>query len=547
MPASPDRTHLPSARKPRRRGFIRTAAAVTLVAAAGAGVAYMVFTPGVGSAQAATADLVAASMGSFNITTVATGELEARKQIELRNRLERTGTIVEIIDEGVRVEEGDVLLRFNTEEIQSKIDEAMLQVESDKNEWLAAEASYNIQVSENQSALRNAETDLEIANLSLQQWLNGDDVKRQKELDVEIENQRRELERLREKYERSTDLVEKGFLSQDEWKLDGIRLAEAEAAFEIAKLDKRSYMDYQRPRELKGKESDVINAREELARVKEQNEINLQNKAADRASEERRYQIRKQQLTKLEQELEAATIRAPRSGLVVYATSLESGGWRGNNEGPLQVGRQLRPNELAIVLPDTSEMVATVRVHESLAGRIQSGQAATIKVDAAGGKRYRGTVESVGVLAESGGWRDPNRREYTVRLRIDAADDALKPSMRCEAELVLDQVAESLTVPVQSIFSEGSVRYVYVPVGGRYERRPVRVGKRSATQAQVLAGLEAGERVLLREPGPGEILATEWTDEQLAAIGAGQGREGRGGKPAGARVMPTGAPQRPAG
>ncbi|MEM9065449.1 MAG: efflux RND transporter periplasmic adaptor subunit [Planctomycetota bacterium] len=506
-----------------RPAFFKVLAAVTVVAAAGGATAIWASGSGKAGAGMQTADITEASVTSFDITTVATGELAARQQVELRNRLERVGTIVEIIKEGTRVEQGEVLLKFNTEEIQSKIDEALLQVESAKNEASAAESSYRIQVSENDNALRNAELDLELAQLALQQWLNGDDIKKQKELDVEIENRRRQLDRLREKYERSTELEAQGFLSTDEWKLDGINLAEAEAAYEIAQLDKESYIQYQRPKEMKSRESDVLNAEEEVKRVLEQNEINLQNKAADRASEQRRYQLRQDQLEKLQRELENATITAPTAGLVVYATSLDTGGWRGNNEGPLQVGRQLRPNELAIVLPDTSEMVASVRVHESLAGRIRPGQKANITVDAARGTTFSGSVESVGVLAESGGWRDPNRREYTVRLKINDPDPILKPSMRCEAELVLGEVDETLTVPVQSIFSEGSVRYVYRPAGAKYERVPVRVGRRSAMHAEVLAGIDAGDEVLLREPTPGEVISVEWTEEQLAALGGRQG------------------------
>src|SRR5262245_3774787 len=92
-------------------------------------------------------------------------------------------------------------------------------------------------------------------------------------------------------------------------------------------------------------------------------------------------------------------------------------GWGG--EGPLQIGRQVHPNELLIVLPDTSVMLASVQVHESLASRIKPGLRATVKVEAAGGKTYNGTVESIGVLAESGGWRDPNLREYRVKIALD--------------------------------------------------------------------------------------------------------------------------------
>jgi hypothetical protein len=226
----------------------------------------------------------------------------------------------------------------------------------------------------------------------------------------------------------------------------------------------------------------------------------------------------------------------------------------GGGEGPLQIGRQVFPNELLIVLPDTSEMVASVQVHESLAGDVKPGMAAMIKVDAVGGKSFQGTVDSIGVLAESGGWRDPDRREYTVKIKIDAGDEivALKPSMRCEARLTLGRVEDAIAIPVQGVFSDGPVRYTYTKSGSRYERTPIRIGKRSDTYAEVLAGVNPGSTVLLRDPTPSEVLAGPWDKARLELAGyaldekgnpvvsGGRGPRG-GGAPRGAGSKPAGA------
>jgi HlyD family secretion protein len=184
------------------------------------------------------------------------------------------------------------------------------------------------------------------------------------------------------------------------------------------------------------------------------------------------------------------------------------------------VGRRVMPNETLIILPDTSEMIAQVRVHESLAGRVRKGQAATVKVEAAGGMLFSGRVDSVGILAEGGGWRDPNRREYTVK--IDLQNDQgtpLKPSMRCEATVVLGRVDDSVAVPVQAVFTEDPVKFVYVPRNGKYARVPVQIGQRSDTLAQVVAGVGAGERVLIRQPSPAETLRQAWDEAQLKLVG----------------------------
>ena len=66
-------------------------------------------------------------------------------------------------------------------------------------------------------------------------------------------------------------------------------------------------------------------------------------------------------------------------------------------------------------------------VGEALSGRIKEGQSAVIYSDSVPGTAIPGTVLGVSVLAESGGWRDPNRRDYTVRVLLDADPELGKP------------------------------------------------------------------------------------------------------------------------
>ena len=79
-------------------------------------------------------------------------------------------------------------------------------------------------------------------------------------------------------------------------------------------------------------------------------------------------------------------------------------------------------------------MVAEVKVNEALSGKIREGQRATIVSDALPDQVLEGEVIDVGVLARTGGWTDPNRRDYAVEIEITGENTwGLKPSMRCAA------------------------------------------------------------------------------------------------------------------
>lgn len=484
-------------------------------------------------------DFALAQVRTFEIATLASGELEAKDRVELRSGVERQTTIVEIKPEGDRVEAGDVLVKLNSDEIKREIEEEELQVAEATLQLEAAETAYDIQVSDNEANLRKAQLKVDLAKLALDQWVKGDNVKKLKELDTAIEKASRDLDRLKEKKVKSDELYEKKFISYDEWKRDEIALLEAEARHETAQLDKNVYTTYQVERDSAQKHSDLGEAEQELVRVEKANKINLKNK--DSARQNRAVQLarREERLAEYRKQFAACTITAPTAGLVVYGSTAQRDNWRWQSEGPISVGRQVRNNDLLITLPDTSEMIASVKVHESMAGRVRPGQAALITIEAIGGLVLNGTVESVGLLAESGGWRDPNRREYTVRIAVDAGEsgDQLKPSMRCQAEIILGTVEEAMSVPVQAVFSDGPVRYVLVADGARFARRPVQLGRRSDLFAQIAKGLEAGDRVLIREPRPGEIIDRPWEEAELTDAGYTLDENG---KPVAPRFGPRG-------
>jgi len=469
-------------------------------------------------AAIATADRTAAQVMSFEITSIAGGELEARNKVEIRSPLDRESAIVQIVAEGARVKKGDLLIQLNAEEIQEKIDAQTTRVRQARAEKVNAQNSYDIQVVENANKLRQAQMDVEVARLALDQWRYGDDTSKRQEMDLGVQRATVELERLAQRYAKSQELVAEEFLSKDEMDRDETAYIQAISEYQKAVLAKETYASYESPKDEKTKTADVEKALSELERAKLNNVSELEIKESKRDIQASEYQQAEVLLAKLVAQFENATIRAPQDGLVVYATSLEQGR-NGRSEGPLQIGQRVFSNQLLIILPDTSEMVASVRVHESIAGRIRPGMPVNVKVDAAGGRTFAGQVDSIGVMAESGGWRDPNLREYTVRVALETGGAELKPAMRCEARIILDRVADALTVPVQGVFSDGPVRYVYEASGSKFIRVPVRLGRRSDTFAEIKAGIEPGRIVLLREPGAGEVISAPWSGPALTLAG----------------------------
>ena len=75
-------------------------------------------------------------------------------------------------------------------------------------------------------------------------------------------------------------------------------------------------------------------------------------------------------------------------------------------------------------------------------------------------------------------------------------DGALKPGMFLNVSLANDE-REALVIPEEALTPEAERQYVFVVSDGKVSRREVRIGGRRPGSVEVLAGLSAGERVIV--------------------------------------------------
>ena len=89
-----------------------------------------------------------------------------------------------------------------------------------------------------------------------------------------------------------------------------------------------------------------------------------------------------------------------------------------------------------------------------------------------------------------------NTRAVTVRALLANEDGALKPGMFLNVALANDE-RESLIIPEQALTPEAERQFVFVVADGKAQRREVRIGARRPGSVEVLAGLSAGEQVIV--------------------------------------------------
>ncbi len=442
---------------------------------------------------------------SFPLLVLASGELEAKNQVEIKSQVDGSAVVVELVDEGKQVRAGQTLIKLADDKIKDRIDTEMLNLERARAENVAAEQAFSIASSDAENQKKAAELKLALSKLDLAKWKDGDDPQKRRELKLALEKAQRTLVRDKRDLELSQELYGQKFISLSELEDAQIKALESENTLATANLNIEVYEKYTAPKDERKTVSDVEQAEAELDRTIKKNQSELEKARSDLASKAGTLRIREETLAKLVDQLKKCVITAPRDGVVVYATSLARG-WRRDN--PLSLGKEVRFNESLIVLPDATQMVAAVKVHEAVLPQVKQDQPATVNIDARPGRPVQGTVTNINVTAEDAGWINPDLREYMVRIELPVnIDPSLKPGMRVTTQILTGQVEDQLAVPVQAVASEGRKSYVHVPVSnGKAQRVPVKLGPASETYVVIREGLTADQRVLTRKPRPGEVV-----------------------------------------
>ena len=191
-----------------------------------------------------------------------------------------------------------------------------------------------------------------------------------------------------------------------------------------------------------------------------------------------------------EEELTNATIKAPIRATVL-TRDVELG-------SPVSSILNLGANAtLVMTLGDIERVFVRGKVDEADIGRVRLGQAAKITTETFREKTFDGRVTQISPI----GVEKDNVTTFEVEVSIDNPGQELKANMTANAEIILEQHADSLLVPEAAVTYDEK-RNAFVDVadpGAKNGRRKVavKVGVGNGTKVQVLSGVNEGDKVVL--------------------------------------------------
>lgn len=430
------------------------------------------------------------------VTVMERGELESSKTVDVRCEVEGEQIkIVELIPEGTRVSEGDVVIRFDTDKLSRSITEQEVKWRTADAKALASEEDLEVAKNQAASEIAAAKLALKLAQIDLKKYVEGDFPQEKREIEGEVLIAEEELKRAHDRVIFSERLKRKGYLSAGEHEADKFAETKAANAVSLAKEKLRVLENFTRERTEAEMSANAEEAGRELDRVTRSQKSTIAKADSDHRVAVATAAIEKAQLDRLKQMLERCTIKAPRDGIIVYAKDRP---W--DQTARVQVGGIVHFQQRLFSLPDLSQLQVRVRIHESAVKKLQEGQTAEIRIDAVPNRVLTGIVQTVATLADSRGfWDQRGVKEYETLVRLTDVPEGggLKPGMTAEVKILVNRLSDVLVVPVQAIAEHSGSHVAFVINNDKLERRSVVVGENNDQFIQIINGLTSGDRVAL--------------------------------------------------
>ncbi|MFP4173260.1 MAG: efflux RND transporter periplasmic adaptor subunit [Candidatus Hydrogenedentota bacterium] len=503
--------------------------------------------------------------GPLEISVVEGGEVTSRESQEIRSEVQGRTTILSIIQEGYTVTADDIangliLVELDSSELEDDLTQQEITYENALASLTEAREQHEIQISQNESDIHDAELEVAFARMDLERYLGSavggellarldntteedeaseyyaaaagpdgamppidmDSIEQDGEIEIELDYQNllgdprlggeaqqrlrdlesditlaeEELSQAQTRHEWTEELLTEGFVTSSEEQQDRLSVQRREIQRDAAQTSRDLFRTYEFPKELESLASDYQQRKRSLERTHRQASARVAQSEANLRSQKATYDLQERRLEELKEQIEACIIRAERQGIVVYASG-------GRGDDPIEEGTEVRERQEILTIPDMNSMAVDVEIHESMVNRLRTGLPARVRADAYPEATLQGELTRLALVPDSGHrWLNPDLRVFPTTVAIEGSYEWLRPGMTARVEIIIDYLEDVIYAPMQAVVSDGRQRYVYVVQGGTVQVRPVETGVYNDRFIEIKSGVEEGEQVLLRPPRP---------------------------------------------
>lgn len=399
-------------------------------------------------------ETVAVALGDVVATLEVEGNVESAHNIDITCQVKGGSTILWIVPDGTHVEKGEELVRFDSSAVEDLLSQQTIVVERARAAQIAAEH------------------ELAAARLALPEYVQGTFVELNQEADLNIVTAGHNLRLAEQNLAANRRLFRRGYVAQGQVEASAFGVEQAGLQLDIARRAKTVLETYNQP-----KMTQEIKSRLETA------EALVRSTTAELGLAEK-------QLARYHAQVERCIVRAPQSGLAIYANNAD--GW--SSVPQIELGAPVRARQPVIWLPDLDHMQVRALVHESAVTRVRPGERAAVVIR---GHEFSATITEVSNQPAYTRRSQEHIKYFVVVARIDHPSPGLRPGETADLAMLLDYRPNVLRAPLETVVKEDDHALVWVESGESIEARQIKLGTCGDEMAEIRCGVKAGERIVV--------------------------------------------------
>jgi len=412
------------------------------------------------------------------------------------------GEVIWLIDEGTKVEPGQVVARFNGEDIEDAVANEEREVAAVTQALAREVESERSKIREMELATRKAELEVSTAELAFEALLTESTEEQIKKGEVALERARFEAREAQNTVERVQRLLRAGVATEQE--LTAAREALKTRAIEERKAEATltTVKKGPDPRLVDEAKLKIRQANQQLTR---QRAIEKETRTAyaNRVKVARANLVKAMsQLAYQRAELAGCTVKTRMPGRVVFHRV-----WKGDeNQSRIEVGETVNRNTEILKIADLENLRVRFPINEVDLVRVRKGMRAEVRLLGVPGEPFPGALVHVGKVA----W-DKNKRLGELALMhsgeasvsvveaevvLERRDPRVRLGFTATVRVTLEPVDAAVAIPARAVkITTGGPA---VQVRGAGAPRSIVLGEGSSDWVEVKQGLSVGEEVLVQ-------------------------------------------------
>jgi HlyD family secretion protein len=352
----------------------------------------------------------------LDLTVVERGAVEAAENADIVCKVKAgskgnyASTIKWVIDDGTIVSKGQPIMTLDSSSLEDQFRAQKITLDRAHAEWISAESAYKIMLSNNESEIETARSNIQLRELDLEKYvgfpkgtlsnrkrdearklllaleadlesflvrnksdfpdMQGEYHKLLNDLGGQIELAKADVEMWYDRLAYSRRMELKGYLSPAQVQADESRLVGSKETLIKLETDKLLLERFNSQVSVRTASAAVQEAWRAFDRAVTQAEANEVQSESLRRTTRSVYLQEEERLREIEEQIRECKIYAPQDGMVVYYIP-ESSRWSQSERGLIQQGATVQEGQKMMRIPNMSKMQVVTNVHEAMVSRIR--------------------------------------------------------------------------------------------------------------------------------------------------------------------------------